>query len=64
MEGVGRGLLYVEGVARVEEEGGGGAHALGEVMVRGCHEVFFRAKMLALKLACRPCTSLSALPAI
>jgi len=57
LEGSGSDERLVGGVGR-------GARPLKEVVVRCCHDVDFPAEMLDRALACRPCTSLSALQAI
>jgi hypothetical protein len=49
--------------ARLGEGVGIGACLPIEVFVRGCHDIDLPAETLGLVLACRPCTSLSALQA-
>jgi hypothetical protein len=55
--------MSLGGAARLGEEDGGGEHPIGVNVVHGCPQVVFPAEKLVLTLACRPCTSLSALQA-
>jgi hypothetical protein len=61
-----RGLSPEEGggAGRLCKGVGAGVRPVMDVVVRCCHGVDFPAETLDLALACRPCTSLSALQAI
>ena len=62
--GLSRGLSLGDGAAvRAYEEYSAAARPVDGMLERGCVEKFLPAELLVLVLACRPCTSLSALQA-
>ena len=62
--GLSRGLsLEGGGAIRADDEYGAAVRPVDGMLERGCVEKFLPAELLVLVLACRPCTSLSALQA-